>query len=61
MGLMLGIDALRGASAVVAGCMERGVLVLKAKDKVRLLPALNIPTELLKRAVAVIKEVCGGC
>ena len=61
MGLMLGIDASRGASAVVAGCMERGVLVLKAKDKVRLLPALNIPTELLKRAVAVIKEVCGGC
>ena len=61
MGLMLGIDASRGASAVVADCMERGVLVLKAKDKVRLLPALNIPTELLKRAVAVIKEVCGGC
>lgn len=61
MGLMLGIDASRGASAVVAGCMERGVLVLRAKDKVRLLPALNIPTELLKRAVAVIKEVCGGC
>lgn len=38
--------------------MKKGVLVIKAKDKVRLLPALNIPMELLEQAVGVIKEVC---
>ena len=38
--------------------MENGVLVLKAKTKVRLLPALNIPEELLKKAVSVLKKAC---
>ena len=36
--------------------MRRGVLCLTAKDKVRLLPALNIPMDLLEKAVAVIRE-----
>ena len=36
--------------------MENGVLVLNAKDKVRLLPPLNIPNELLDRALAVLKD-----
>jgi len=56
MGLMLGIETERDASEVIAACMAKGVLPIKAKTKVRLLPALNIPWELLKRAVAVIKE-----
>ena len=34
--------------------MENGVLVLSAKDKVRLLPALNIPEDLLRKAADVI-------
>jgi len=42
----------------VAACREQGVLCLTAKDRVRLLPALNIPTELLEKAVAVIKAAC---
>ena len=60
MGLMLGVETTRPASDVIAECMERGVLVIKAKEKVRLLPALNIPMEQLKQAVAVLKDVCGG-
>jgi len=56
MGLMIGIDSVRPASEVVAGCIDKGVLVLTAKTKVRLLPALNIPMELLQKAVAVLKE-----
>ena len=36
--------------------MENGVLCLTAKDKVRLLPALNIPEELLIEAAGIIKE-----
>ena len=58
LGLMLGISTQRSASDVINECMEKGVLVIKAKDKVRLLPALNIPMELLEQAVDVIKEVC---
>jgi acetylornithine/N-succinyldiaminopimelate aminotransferase len=56
MGLMLGLKTVRPAAEVVQACMENGVLCLTAKDKVRLLPALNIPMELLEKAVAVIKE-----
>ncbi len=58
MGLMLGLETVKPAAQVVNECMEKGVLCLTAKDKVRLLPALNIPMELLKQAVEVIKEVC---
>lgn len=56
MGLMLGIETERDAGEIIATCMKNGVLPIKAKTKVRLLPALNIPWELLKKAVAVIKD-----
>ena len=42
---------------MIAACMEKGVLVIKAKNKVRLLPALNIPFEQLKKAIDILKEV----
>ena len=58
MGLMLGVKTVKPAGEVVSACMDRGVLCLTAKDKIRLLPALNIPMELLEKAVAVIKDVC---
>ena len=57
MGLMIGIETVADSSAVLAECMRRGVLPIKAKTKLRLLPALNIPTELLSRALDIIKEV----
>ncbi|MBQ3385942.1 MAG: hypothetical protein IJG53_01320, partial [Eggerthellaceae bacterium] len=56
MGLMIGIKTVRPAKEVVQACIDRGVVCLTAKDKVRLLPALNIPQELLEKAVAVIKD-----
>ena len=58
LGLMIGIKTEKDASEVINACIKKGVLVIKAKDKVRLLPALNIPMELLEQAVGVIKEVC---
>lgn len=58
MGLMVGLKTKRSAAEVVKGCMEKGVLCLTAKDRVRLLPALNIPAELLQIAADVIKNVC---
>ena len=56
MFVMIGIKTEKPAGEVVAACMGNGVLCLTAKDKVRLLPALNIPMDLLKKAVEVIKE-----
>ncbi len=56
MGLMIGVKTTRPAAEVVGECIEKGVLCLTAKDKVRLLPALNIPQELLTKAVEIIKE-----
>ena len=58
LGLMLGIKTEKDAAGIIAACREKGVIVIKAKDKIRLLPALNIPMEQLKKAVAVIKECC---
>ena len=57
MGLMVGIKTVKPASEVVKACIDKGVLCLTAKDKVRLLPALNIPVDILAKAVEVIKEV----
>lgn len=58
MGLMIGLKTKKPASEVVEKCMENGVLCLTAKDKVRLLPALNIPMETLKQAASIIKAAC---
>lgn len=56
-GLMIGVECNKDASEVIAKCMEKGVLVIKAKQKVRLLPALNIPWDELKKAIKILKEV----
>ena len=58
LGLMLGIETEKDAGEVIKYCMDNGVLVIKAKNKVRLLPALNIPMNLLEKAVEVIKKGC---
>ena len=58
MGLMIGIETEKPAAEVVKACMEAGVLCLTAKHKVRLLPALNIPMELLAEAIEIIKRIC---
>jgi len=58
MGLMIGIKTVKPAGEVLKACMDKGVLCLTAKDKVRLLPALNIPMDVLKEAVEIIKAAC---
>lgn len=55
MGLMIGIKTKKPVADVLSSCMENGVLCLTAKDKLRLLPALNIPMDVLKKAIEVIK------
>ncbi|MBE7063227.1 MAG: aspartate aminotransferase family protein [Ruminococcaceae bacterium] len=57
-GLMIGIKTKKPAGEVVSACREKGVLCLTAKDKVRLLPALNIPFDILKKAIGILQEAC---
>ncbi|MBQ3331762.1 MAG: aspartate aminotransferase family protein [Ruminococcus sp.] len=54
MGLMIGITTKKPVAEVLAACMANGVLCLSAKEKLRLLPPLNIPQEQLEKAVDVI-------
>ena len=56
-GLMIGVECEKDAGQIISACTQRGVLVIKAKHKVRLLPALNIPMELLEKAIKTLKEV----
>lgn len=60
LGLMIGVKTVKPAKDVVSQCLERGVMPLTAKDKVRLLPALNIPFDMLKEAIEILKEVCAN-
>ncbi len=57
-GLMIGFKAKKPTPEIVKACMEKGVLCLSAKDKVRLLPALNISKETLKEALDTIISIC---
>ena len=56
MGLMIGIKTVKPAGEVLAKCMENGLLCLTAKDKIRLLPALNIPMDVLKEGLEILKK-----
>lgn len=56
-GLMIGVECEKDVGEVIAKCLEQGVLTLRAKHKLRLLPALNIPMEQLKKAIKTVKEV----
>ncbi len=58
MGLMIGIETEADVKTVLKKCMDKGVLCLTAKTKLRLLPALNIPWDVLKEAINIIIDVC---
>ncbi len=60
LGLMVGIETVAPAGEVVKACIARGVLCLTAKEKVRLLPALNIQQDVLAEAICTIKEVAAA-
>lgn len=59
-GLLIGIETTKEAQRVVSECREKGVLLLTAKHKVRLLPPLTISFDQLSKAINVIKEVCAS-
>lgn len=57
LGLMIGIETEKDAKEIVNACLQKGVLVLTAKTKIRLLPPLNIGWDELKKAVSILKEI----
>lgn len=54
---MIGIKTTLDVDYVVSKCQEKGLLVLKAKDKIRLLPALNITEAELAEGLLILKEI----
>ena len=55
---MIGIELENGdAHDIAEKCLERGLLVLTAKTKVRLLPPLNITYDEIDRGLKIFKEV----
>ncbi len=57
MGMMLGILPERPAREVAMRCLERGLLVLTAHDKVRLLPPLTITKSEMDEGLSILKGV----
>lgn len=55
-GFMLGISTVHPAGDIAQRCLADGLLVLTAKDKVRLLPPLNISWELLQEGIDILKK-----
>ncbi len=61
LGMMIGITLkTKKAPDVLKACLEKGLLVLTAKEKVRLLPPLTISDEELAAGTKILTEVLEG-
>lgn len=56
-GYMIGIETVADVKEILKKCLESGLLVLTAKDKVRLLPPLNITKNELDKGISIFKSV----
>lgn len=57
MGLMLGVETDKNSKDIANTCLEKGLLILTAKSKIRLLPALNISYNEMDKGLKILKEV----
>lgn len=58
LGLMIGIrHKTKTGKEIAEACLQEGLIVLTAKEKVRLLPPLNISMEELDKGLAILKKV----
>ncbi len=60
MGMMIGIECAVSAKEVAQKCLDRGLIVLTAHEKVRLLPPLTITKEQINQALNILNEVIGS-
>ena len=59
-GFMLGLLSEKDSAGIIAEAREKGLLLLKAKNKVRLLPPLTVTKEQIDEAVGIIAECVNG-
>ena len=57
LGLMIGIKAEKPTPEIISEGLSRGVLFLSAKDKLRLLPPLNISYTEIDEALSVLEQI----
>ncbi len=57
LGLMIGLETTKPSREVAEACLARGLIVLTAKNKVRLLPPLNIKKDEMDFAIKILNEV----
>lgn len=57
MGLMLGVSTTKNAREVAQKCLEKGLIVLTAHEKVRLLPPLTVSKEQINSSLKILDEV----
>ncbi len=57
LGLMLGLEITKNAREVAEECLRRGLIVLTAKDKIRLLPPLTIKKDEIDTGLKILNEV----
>lgn len=57
MGLMIGIETTKPAREVAEKCLEKGLIVLTAHSKIRLLPPFNIRKSEIDEAIRILNEV----
>lgn len=56
LGFMLGVEIEKDAKEVAAKCLENGLLVLTAKNKIRILPALNITYDEISKGLSIFEK-----
>ena len=57
LGLMIGVECAKPAREIAEKCLEKGLIVLTAHDRVRLLPPLNISKSEMEQAIKILNEV----
>ena len=57
LGMMIGLKLEKDAKQVAAACLERGLLVLTAHSRLRLVPPLTITKTEMDEGLSILKEV----
>ncbi len=57
LGLMIGLEITKNARDVAEKCLDRGLIVLTAKDRIRLLPPLTIKKDEMDFGLKILNEV----
>ena len=57
LGLMIGLEVAKPAKEIAQNCLKRGLLVLTAHEKVRIVPPLNITKTEMDEGLTILREV----